>query len=123
MTGCAWLDQSEHERIIGDYEVGWNDLVQNRNISKSIKGYSGCYDILVNGYVYGVGHNDEYIIAKRLFGVDKTTYFYIIDIKKNEKYGGENGVYSSLNKNEFDSLRLKLNIANISFDKNYPLNP
>ena len=117
ITGCAWLEQSEHERIIGDYEVGWNDLVKNRNVSKSIKNCSGCYNILVDAYVYGVGHNKEYIIVKQLY--DTSTYFYIIDIQKNEKYGGTSGVFSSLNQNEFDSLREQLNIKNISFDMNY----
>ena len=119
-TGCAWLDQSEHERIIGDFEVGWNDLVQNRSISRPIKDCSGCSNVLVSGYVYAVGHNDSFIIAKQHTGNNTKTYFYIIDIKRNEKYGGNKGLYESLDQISFDSLRHRLNITDIPFNINYP---
>lgn len=122
-ASCAWFDQSEHEQIIGDYEVGWNDLVRNRNISKPIKDCSGCYNVLVDGYVYAVGHNDSFIIAKQRSRDDTSASFYIIDIKRNEKYGANKGVYASLNRSAFDSLRQQLNITDIPFDMNYPENP
>ena len=110
--------------IIYDYEVGWNDGVGNRSISKPDKACSGCYEVLVGGYVYAVGHNDSFIIAKQHFGTDtSTTYYYVIDIKKNKKNGGRKGVHESLNKSEFDSLRSKLKISDIPFDMNYPENP
>lgn len=123
ISGCAWFDRSDHKQIIGDYEVGWNDLVQNRSISKSIKNCSGCYNVLVDGYVYAVGHNDRFIVAKQHTGNDTAAYFHIIDIKRNEKFGGKNGVYASLNKIAFDSLRQRLSITNIPFDLNYAENP
>jgi hypothetical protein len=123
IASCAWFDRSEHEKIIGDYEVGWSDLVRNRNISKPIKDCSGCYNVLVQGYVYAVGHNDSFIIAKQRSSNDTATYFYIIDTERNEKFGGDNGVYASLDKTTFDSLRQRMNITDIPFDMNYPENP
>ena len=123
-VGCAWFEQSEHEKIIGDYEVGWNDIVRNRSISKPIKDCVGCSIVLVPDYVYAVGHNESFIVAKQQFGSDtERTYYYIIDIKKNEKYGYTKGVYESMNEAEFDSLRNRLKISHIPFDMNYPKNP
>jgi hypothetical protein len=124
ISSCAWFDQSDHKRIIGDYEVGWNDLVRNRNITKPIKDCSGCFNVLVDGYVFAIGHNDNFIIAKQHLGNDTaTTYYFIIDINGNEKLGGKKGSYTSLSKPAFDSLRSKLNISHIPFDMNYPENP
>lgn len=123
-NSCAWFDQSDYEKIVGDYEVGWSDGVGNRSISKPIKACSGCYEVLVGGYVYAIGHNDSFIIAKQHSGSDTlTTYYYVIDIKKNEKHGGRIGVYESLNKSEFDILRNRLGISHIPFDMNYPETP
>jgi len=123
-SGCSLFDQSDHQQIIGEYEVGWNDLVRNRSINKPEKECSGCFEILVGNYVYAVGHNDSFIIAKQHFGSDTlNTYYYIIDINKQEKRGGRKGVYESLSKRDFDSLRKRLNISHIPFDMNYPENP
>ena len=36
ISACAWTDKSEHVKIIGDYEVGWNDLESNRSISNQM---------------------------------------------------------------------------------------
>ena len=99
-------------------------MVRNRSIRKPIKDCSGCYNVLVGGYVYAVGHNDNFIIAKQQFGSDTgKTYYYIIDIKENQKYGYSKGVYESLSETGFDSLRNRLKISHIPFDMNYPKNP
>ena len=104
--------------------VGWNDLVQNRSITRPVKDCSGCFDIVVSNYVFAVGHNDSFIIAKQHFGADTTkTYYYVIDIKKNENQTGAKGVYEFSDKQSFDSFRNQLKISNIPFDMNYPENP
>jgi len=124
VSSCAWFDQSSHERIVGEYMVGWNDLVQNRSISKPVKDCSGCFEVLVSSYVYAVGHNDSFIIAKQHFCADTTkTYYYVIDIKKNENQTGTKGVYEFSDKQSFDSFRKRLKISHIPFDMNYPENP
>lgn len=98
-------------------------MPSNRFIGKSIKGCNGCYETIVEGYVYAVGHNDSFIIAKQHSGNDTATYYYIIDIKRNEKPGLRKGVYESLDKQAFDSLRNRLRISDIPFDMNYPEDP
>lgn len=121
-TSCAWLDKSSHEKIIGDYEIGWNDLVRNRSITKLSESCSGCSDVIVGGYVYAVGHNQNYIIAKQhLSAHDTTTYYYIIDISNKEKF--HKVLDGSSDKTIFDSIRNGLRISNITFDKQYPENP
>lgn len=124
LASCAWFDRNDHQKIIGDYEVGWNDLASNRNITKPVQNCTGCYEAIVEEYVFAVGHNDSFIIAKTHLGFDKTTtHFDIVDVRKNEKYGGKTGLYGPLNESTFDSLRRKLNISNIVFDMNYPEMP
>jgi len=124
VTSCAWFDQSSHERITGEYVVGWNDFVQNRSITKLIKDCSGCSTVLVSNYVYAVGHNDSFIIAKQHFGGDTTkTYYFVIDIKKNEDQIGTKGIYKFSDKQSFDTFRNRMNISHIPFDMNYPKNP
>jgi hypothetical protein len=122
-SGCTWFEQSEHKQIIEDYEIGWNDLVQNRNISKPQKKHLGYYDVLVESYVFAVGYNDSFIIAKHCHFGDTATYYAIIDIKKNEKYGGKKGAYQFLNNEAFNGLLKRLNIKHISFSINYPKYP
>lgn len=109
---------------MGEYMVGWNDLVQNRSITKPIKDCSGCFSVLVSSYVYAVGHNDSFIVARQHFGADTTkTYYYIIDIKKNEDQTGTKGVHEFSDKQSFDSFRKRMKILHIPFDMNYPENP
>jgi hypothetical protein len=116
LNSCAWLDESHHEKIVGNYVVGWNDMVRNQSITK--------YNMtLVRGYVYAVGHNDSFIIGKHTFHSDTLTTYFIIDIKMNEKGYGYKGVYKSLNESAFDSLRRQFKITDIVFDMNYPKNP
>jgi len=122
LTGCAWFEQSAHERIIGDYEVGWNDLIRNRNISKPDPRCSGCYQVLVDGYVYAVGHNERFIRAKQHYGPDTITQYFIIDIAENQTQGGD-GIYGPLSAATFTSLSNKLRIADLPFDQLYPENP
>ena len=119
--GCAWLDKSEYVKITGDYEVSWNDLESNRAIVKpNIKCGNGCYNIIVGGYVYSVGHNDQFIYAKQHPNLDTTiTKYFLINIIKNEK-DVQKGIYGPLNKDEFEKLLLKLGILDIKFDLNFP---
>ena len=122
-TGCAWFDQSEHRKITGDYEVGWNDLIRNRSITKLSKGCDGCAAQIVDSYVYAIGHDSNFIIAKQHPGIDTiTTNYFIIDIRKNEKEN-DKGIYGPLSFIEFDSLKKELKIAELNFDLIYIENP
>lgn len=122
LSGCAWLDKSEHEKIIGSYEVGWNDLERNRCISKSIPNCDGCFEVIIDNYVYAVGHNEDFIIAKQHSAADTLSVnYFVIDIKANEKIN-KTGVYGPLSLKDFDSLVVKFKISGLRFDLNYPTN-
>lgn len=117
---CAWLDQREHQQIIEGYEVGWNDLETNRCISKPIAGCDGCYDIVIESYVYSVGHNDHFIIAKQHPNLDSTiTHYFVVDIIKN-KENNKKGIYGPLDKDKFEGLLNQLKISTMNFDIHFP---
>jgi hypothetical protein len=124
VIGCAWLDRSEREKIIGDYEVAWDDLESNRSITKSNSHCGeGCSDVIVDSYVYSVGHNERFIFAKQHPNMKsaKTKYF-LIDIIENGK-DTRNGIYGPLDEAEFKALVMKLGISDIVFHLNFPEAP
>ena len=118
INSCAWFDENEHQKIIGQYEVGWNDLESNRAITKKIKNSENYYDIIVDSYVFAVGHNENYIIAKQHQNFNVETNYYLIDINKNEKDNSK-GINGPLNEMEFEKMKAELNIKNINFDMNF----
>ncbi len=122
ISGCAWLDKSEHSKIIGGYEVGWSDLESNRDIAKPNNACDGCYDIVVNSYVYSVGHNDRFIFAKQHPNLDTTTTkYFLIDMNKNKNDKDvKKGIYGPLDKEEFEKMLSKFGITDIKFDLNFP---
>lgn len=128
ITSCFGLWDSDSDEIIGNYIVGWIDLEESRSISERIEKNSSSSIGVVPEYVFEVGNNEKYIIAKQHptngaengFQINTSiTNYYIIDASKSSLYSNEN-VFGPLNKNQFDSLRKKLNIENIEFDKKYP---
>ncbi|WP_264522123.1 DUF3997 domain-containing protein [Flavobacterium sp. N1994] len=119
-VGCAWLDESEVKKIEGSYVTYWGDLESNRGICKGTIGGS-IFEIIVDSYVYSVGHSDKFIFAKTHFGNNPDIHYYIIDTIKNVK--SKKGVYGPLNKIQFDSLTKQLKIAKIKFDMNFNEHP
>jgi hypothetical protein len=121
ISSCAWLDKSEHSKIIRDYEIGWNDLESNRSISKPNRECGeGCYDIIVDSYVYSVGHNERFIIAKQHPNLDTTqTKYFLIDVEKNHE-NVKKGVYGPMEKEEFEELTLRMKAKDIKFNLNFP---
>ena len=115
IISCAWLDESEHQKIIGQYEVGWNDLESNRAITKKSEISENNYNIIVSDYVSAVGHNENYIIAKQHQNFNNEINYYLIDINKN-KLDNSKGILGPLNKNEFEKVKIELKIENLKFD-------
>ncbi len=64
LTGCFGLFDSGSKRITGKYIVVWIDLPRNQGIGEEIEGSPGSSIGLVPEYVFAVGHNEDYIIAK-----------------------------------------------------------
>src|SRR6478752_8149624 len=91
LTGC--LFDSSSDRIIGKYKVLWIDLPQNQMLVKENKLHSSSSLAILEPYVFAVGHNKNYIIAKQHptsgfeggfeIHVDTTNY-YIVDIAKEQ---------------------------------------
>ena len=66
LNSC-WNNPSEHDLIIGNYYVGWLDMVSNRGIVHKYD--SNSYQGIVSSYVYAVGHNSDFIydVSNRIF--------------------------------------------------------
>ena len=121
LTGC--LFDSKSDRIIGKYMVLWIDLPQNQMLAKEDELHSSSSSKIIKPYVFAVGHNPHYIIAKqhptsgfeggyKIHAV--TTNYYIIDI-----HNDKDKIFGPLTLQQFDSLRTKLKIERLSFDKTY----
>ncbi|MBW3524824.1 DUF3997 domain-containing protein [Chryseobacterium sp. NKUCC03_KSP] len=115
VNSCAWLDESEHQKIIGQYEIGWNDLESNRAITKKIENSESSYNIIIDSYVFAVGHNESFIVAKQHQSFNEETNYYLIDIEKN-KEDNSKGIYGPLNQVEFEKMKTKFNIKSLKFD-------
>jgi len=127
LTGCFGLFDSGTKRITGKYIVVWIDLPRNQGIAEEIEEHSGSSIGIVPEYVFAVGHNENYIIAKQHptsgfengFIIDTTiTNYYIVDMKAQK-----NKVIGPLTNSKFDSSRIDLKIQNIEFDMIFKENP
>ena len=128
LTSCFGLFDSRSERITEDYILIWIDLQESQCVIREWDSYSG--ETIIPEYVFAVGHNDDYIIAKQhptagfegSYKInDKITNYYIIDIKSNTRKTDLN-VLGPLTKEEFDTLRNELKISTLEFDMIYPDN-
>jgi len=127
LYGCFGLFDSGSKRITDDYILVWIDLQENQGIIKEWNN-TGSGETIVSEYVFAVGHNDDFIIAKqhpasRFDGGyeinDKITNYYIIDINNQISEDGKN-VIGPLTKEKFDSFRKDLKMNAIEFDMIYP---
>ena len=127
-TSCFGLFDSGSDQIVGDYYTLWIDEHSNRSISLKIND-EGSYTQVISEYVYSVGHNDDYIIAKQHPKPDrfaenvntKNTKFYIIDIKNSDEFVQK--VFEFSDEKSFNKRLKELNAENIQFNLNYPENP
>ena len=128
LTSCFGLFDSQSERITGDYILIWTDFQESQCVIKEWDSSSG--ETIIPEYVFAVGHNDDYIIAKQhptagfegSYKInDKITNYYIIDIKSNTRKTDLN-VFGPLTKEEFNTIRNELKISTLEFDMIYPNN-
>jgi hypothetical protein len=129
LQGCS-LFNNEFEYLAGRYNVGYANRKEYRVICESMlepddKGGI----IVVPAYVFAVGHNNDYIIAKQhpIPGDDhegepdvNVTNYYVIDVHRKHSPNAILGPYSLA---QFDSVRAEFNITSLQFDKVYPDNP
>lgn len=131
MMNSCFVSDSNANRIIGNYEVIWIDVQEQQFICKRDIEYPTDCLLVVPEYVFAVGHNNDFIIAKQHptkgfkggFEIDTTiTNYYIVDIQKREVIK-KNEVIGPLSKNEFDKKRAELHISEIRFNQVYPHTP
>ncbi|GEO09510.1 DUF3997 domain-containing protein [Segetibacter aerophilus] len=116
LTSCFF--DSRFETIKGEYQIGWIDVSESRAIYNQER--------LITPYVFAVGHNSRFIIAKQhpstdfpKNSIDKSiTNYFAIDMSKNP-YPGQDGIYGPMPKAEFDNFCNRENINNIEFDMTY----
>lgn len=129
LTGCFGLFDSGGDHIAGSYSTGWIDVHSSRYIAKQDK--DGSSIEVIPAYIYAVGHNERFIVAKQhplqgkfpkeIIDVTQTNYF-VIDLKLQPDQG-EEGVYGPMDSSQFETLSRKLEVGKIVFDLTYPENP
>jgi hypothetical protein len=129
LTGCFGLLDGGGDHIAGSYSAGWIDVHSSRCIEKQDK--DGSSIEVVPAYIYAVGHNERFIVAKQhplqgefpkeRINVTQTNYF-LIDLKL-QPGQGEEGVYGPMDASQFETLSRKLEVGKIVFDLTYPDNP
>lgn len=120
LNSCFIFD-SKADKIIGDYEVIWIDTPKSRAVCKRFSSTGST--VLIHEYIFAVGHNSDFIIAKQHpsdgfengYNIDTTkTNYYILDIKNDGK------VFGPYNQVDFKKETRRLNIDDLSFDQTYP---
>lgn len=126
LTSCFGLFDNGSDKIVGNFEVMWLDVLEQRAICERDETYSSAWEVLVAEYVFAVGHDKNFIIAKQHplldrkpgedFKIDTTvTNYFIIDMRKT------NGkIIGPLTQEKFIEKRKELKIDKIEFDMNYP---
>lgn len=128
LFGCVF-DSSSH-KIMGRYIVSWIDLPENQSLSLQSTTNASSSSEIIFPYVFAVGHNDRFIIAKQHptngfaggYKMDTTiTNYYIIDTKNKSRYE-EYTLYGPLTLAEFDHISANFNLLQLPFDLQYPDN-
>ena len=112
LSGCGLFD-SDFTTLVDDYSVGWIDS------SCSMTLYNGPLAIM-EGQIYQIGWNEEFIIAKRHPDCNRTlTDYFIVDIKENQKvqYSQTAGVYGPLSLDAFNEKLIALGVpSSVTFN-------
>lgn len=125
LTSCDFGNAGEETHIIGKYYVGWADLESNRNIYIKEMDESNDGQGIVSGYVFELGNNDRYIIAKTLSGPKSTLeYYHIIDTRGYYHTNMDNNNdWEFSSETEFQGKLKSLGISTLKFDRNYRKDP
>lgn len=124
VTSCDFGGRQEEVHIVGPYYVGWIDLESNRTIYIKETPESSYGQTIVSGYVFAVGNNAQYIIAKSLRDSKSTVDYHIIDTKGYYHTNMDNNNYWEFSSEaEFYRKLDTMGISTIQFDKNFRKNP
>ncbi len=122
LSSCFGLFDSGSEKITDNYVLSWIDLQESQVIRKTSEDCPAGCEALTPDYIFSVGHNENFIIAKQHptsgfeggYEIDTSiTNYFIIEINTSDVIG-------PLKINQFDSTVNKMGIKGIKFDLNYP---
>lgn len=127
IISCFGLFDSGENQIVGNFYTVWIDEYSNRTIG--IKNSETSSITVISEYVFSVGHNSNYIIAKqhpkpeRFSSAVNTniTNYYIVDIKNSDEFVQK--IYGPFDENKFNGKLKELKADDIEFNLNYPENP
>lgn len=125
LASCGSMNEIKEEHIVGNYYVGWNDMESNRSIYIKESPESNSGRTIVSGYVFAIGNNSRYIIAKSSPGPNSFgTAYHIIDSQGKYYTSADNNNYwMFMAESEFDSKSLELGISDLEFDRTYREDP
>lgn len=121
LNSCDFGAQGTEVNIVANYYIGWQDLESNRCIYKKESAGSNIGQIIVDSYVFAIGHDSRYIIAKSSRGPALTlAKYHIIDTRGYYHTDMDNNNYweFSSEKDFYEKLQ-QLKISNIEFDNDY----
>lgn len=121
LTSC-WQYDSDSKKLPGNYNICWVDNMRWQTIMYNSNGHGGgSYE--VDPYIFSVGYNDKFIIAKQhplckdyldsnCFPDQNVINYFIINVIDREKFG-------PFSENEFQQKKKELNIEDIKFTINF----
>tara|TARA_R110000868_G_scaffold252561_3_gene509262 strand:- start:786 stop:1211 length:426 start_codon:yes stop_codon:yes gene_type:complete len=118
--------ESEEEKLINGYYIGWHDLEANRNIYIKDSSNPHIGQVIISGYVYSVGFDNRFILAKSLPNAENKDFktYYILDTDGNFNTNlDNNNLQRFFDLDKFNDALIKKGLDKIKFDKNYNLNP
>ncbi len=130
ITGCFGVGDNDFDPIVAEYNIGWIDKEETRSVCKGLEVGDMGGETVIPKYVFAVGHNEQYIIAKQ-HPIDsannrkvdtKTTNYFVIDYTKHP-YARQDGIYGPMNWDAYKKLNTELGIGEIAFDMIYPDSP
>ncbi len=113
---------SSSDPVSGKYSTLWIDLEQNRSLCEELDN-ARSWSTLIEPYIFAVGHNDDFIIAKQHPAENgkinlAVTNYYIVDITTAEaKVSGPHP------EKAFEKLRKDIGAEKITFHQLYPEHP
>ena len=129
LSGCFFFD-NDFDPIVAEYNIGWIDTEETRSICKGLEVGDTGGETVVQEYVFAVGHNNQYIVAKQ-HPLDytkspivdtKTINYFVIDYTKHP-YAGQQGIFGPIDLNAYKKLNSELGIGEVEFDMIYPDDP
>lgn len=119
LTSCFPFDEGEEIKIIGNYYARGSIGLENVHIGYEDSQYGGIG--LLTEPITAIGHNNDYIIAKRI--AIKDEYFIIKVVGSGIHHEAEKAIIGPLGKKDFNQKLKQLGLSHsLRFDMEFPEN-